>query len=87
MGCCHNIEVEDIYFIIGLSRQGEVVNLQSRGPGGRLTMDEYRTVYYFSDTENVGRQIATNSIHILGLIAIRLALGRIAGLASLHQAS
>ena len=26
------IEVEDIYFITGLSRWGEVVNLRSRGP-------------------------------------------------------
>ena len=40
-----NIEVEAIYFIIGLSRRGEVVNLRSRGPEGGLTIDEYIAVY------------------------------------------
>ena len=82
-----SIEFEDIYFIIGLSRREEVVNLRSRGEGGRLTIDEYIAMYYFLDTEKVGSQILTNAIQILGLKAILLALGRIAGLASLHQAS
>ena len=81
------IEVEDIYFIIGLSRRGEVVNLHSRGAGGSLTIDEYIAVYYFLDTKKVGSQILTNSIQVLGLKAILLALGRIVDIASLHQAS
>ena len=81
------IEVEDIYFITGLSRQGEMVNLRSRGPGGGMTIDEYIAMYCFLDTKKVGSQILTNSIHILGLNAILLALGTIAGLASLHQDS
>ena len=34
------IEIKDIYFITGLSRRGEVVNLCSRGPRGGLTIDE-----------------------------------------------
>ena len=79
------IEVEDIYFITGLSRRGEVVNLHSRGLEGGLTIDEYITVYYFLDTEKVGSQILTNTIQVLILKAILLALDRIAGLASLHQ--
>ena len=82
-----SIEVEDIYFIIGLSRRGEMVNLRSRGPGGGLTIDEYIAVYYFPETKKVGSQISTNSIQILGLKAILLALGRIARLDSLNQAS
>ena len=81
-----SIEVEDIYFITGLSRRGEIVNLRSGEPGGGLTIDEYIVVYCFPKTENVGSQIPTNSIQILGLKAILLALGMIAGLASLHQA-
>ena len=45
-GISLTIEVEDIYFITGLSRRGEVVNLRSRGgPGGGLTINEYITVY------------------------------------------
>ena len=82
-----SIEVEDIYFIIGLSRRGEMVNLRSRGPGGRLTIDDYIDVYYFSEMKQIVSQIPKNSIQILGLKAILLALGRIVGLASLHQAS
>ena len=61
-GMSLTIEVEDIYFITGLSRWGEVVNLRSCGPGGALTIDEYIAVYYFSDMEKVGSQIPTNSI-------------------------
>ena len=86
-GISHSIEVEDIYFIIGFYRRGEVVNLRSCGPRGRLTIDEYIAVYYFLDTKKVGSQILTNAIQIPGLKAILLALGRIAGLHSLHQAS
>ena len=61
-GMSLNMEIEDIYFITRLSRWGEVVNIQSRGPEGGLTIDEYIAVYYFLDTENIGIQIWTNSI-------------------------
>ena len=60
------------------------MNLRSRGG---LTIDEYIAVYYYLNAEKVGSQIPTNSIQVLGLKAILLTLGRIAGLASLHQAS
>ena len=79
-----SIEVEDIYFITSFSRRGEMVNLRSRGPGGGLTIDEYIAVYCFLEKKKVGSQISTNSIKILGMKAILLALGRIVGLASLH---
>ena len=52
-----------------------------------MTIDEYIAVYFFLDKEKVGSKILTNSIQVLGLKAILLALDRIAGLASLHQAS
>ena len=64
-----------------------MVNLQSHGPGGGLTINEYIAMYYFAKTEKVGSQILKNSIHILGLKAILLAPGRVGGLDSLHQAS
>ena len=78
------IEIEDIYFITGLSRRGEVVNLCSCGPGGGLTIDEYIVVYCFLDTEKVGSQIPTNSIQNLGMNTILWALGMIVGLELLH---
>ena len=53
-GMSLTIEVEDIYFITGLSRWGEVVNLRSRGPRGGLTIDEYIAVYCYPDMEKVG---------------------------------
>ena len=86
-GMSLTIEVEDIYFITGFSQWGELVNLCSHGPGGGLTIDEYIAVYYYSDTKKVGSQIPTNSIQVLILKAILLTLDRIAGIASLHQAS
>ena len=62
------------------------MNLCSHGPEGGLTIDEYIAVYYFMDTKKVGSQILTNSVQVLGLKAILLALDSIAGLASLHHA-
>ena len=64
-----------------------MVNLRSCGLGGELTIEEYIVLYCLPDTEKVGSQILTNIVHNMGLKAILLALGRIAGLASLHQAS
>ena len=52
-----------------------------------MTIDEYIAMYYLLDMEKVGSQIPTKSIQILWLEAILLSLGRITGLASLHQAS
>ena len=86
-GMSLSIEVEDIYFIIGLPLRGEVVNFRSHGSGGKMAIDEYIVVYCLPDTEKVGSQILTNDIQNLGLKYILLELGRIAGLASLHQAS
>ena len=45
------IEVEDIYFITGLSRRGETVNLRAGGgPRHGLTIDEYIAVYCYLET-------------------------------------
>ena len=86
-GMSFTIEVEHIYFITGFSRWGEVANLRSRGPDGGLTIDEYIAVYCFPNTKIFGSQILTNSIQVLGFKAILLALDRIDGITSLHQAS
>ena len=87
-GMSLTIEVEYIYFITRISRRGEVVNLRfCGGPRGGLNIDEYIAVYWYPNTDKVGSQVSTNDIQVLGLKAILLTLGRIAGLASLHQAS
>ena len=64
-----------------------MVNLRARGLGSGLTIEEYIAVYYLPNTKNVGSQIPTNLIQNLGLKAILLVIGRIVGLASLHQES
>ena len=62
-GMSLTIEVEDIYFITGLSRRGETVNLCARrGPGHGMTIDEYIAVYCYPETEKVGSQVPTNAI-------------------------
>ena len=62
------------------------MNLRYHMPGGGLTIDEYIAMYCYLDMEKMGSQIPTKSIQVLGVKAILLTLGRIAGLASLHQA-
>ena len=85
-GMSLTIEVEDIYFITGISRRGEVVNLHFRGGlGGGLTINEYIAVYCYPDIAKVGSQVLTNAIEVLGLKAILLTLGKITGLAPLHH--
>ena len=44
------------------------------------------SMYCYLDTKKVRSHISTKSMQVLGLKAILLTLGRIVGLASLHQA-
>jgi hypothetical protein len=47
------IEVEDIYFLIGLSRWGEVVNLKSWGGGSGKNIEEYIDTHSVSGSPKV----------------------------------
>jgi hypothetical protein len=44
------IEFEDIYFLIGLSRRGEVVNLKSQGAGSDMNIEDYITTHCVAHT-------------------------------------
>ena len=68
------LEVEDIYFITGLSRRGKVVNLRDCGVGGGMTIDGYIAVYF---VKKVGIQVPINVIQSLSIKVIILVLGRI----------
>jgi hypothetical protein len=81
------IEVEDIYFLTGLSRRGEVVNLKSRGAGSGMKIEEYIDTHCVVGTPKVGSQVPIQAINNLSLNIIVLVLTRITGSASLHQAS
>jgi hypothetical protein len=80
------IEVEDIYFLAGLSRRGEVVNLKSQGVGRGMKIKEYIDSHYIVGTEKVGSQLAIRAINNLSLKIVVLVLTRITGSTSLHQA-
>jgi hypothetical protein len=48
------IEVEDIYFLNGLSHRGEVVDLNSCGAGSGMKVEEYIEAQYVAGTPMVG---------------------------------
>ena len=61
------LEVEDIYFIRGLSRRSEVVNLRYCGVGGGITTEEYIVMYFLLYKEKIGIQVLVNAIQSLSL--------------------
>jgi hypothetical protein len=81
------IEVENIYFLTGLSRRGEVVNLKSRGADSGMKIEEYIDAHCVAGTPKVGSQVPIRAINNLSLKIIILVLTRITGSASLHQES
>jgi hypothetical protein len=81
------IEVEEIYFLIGLSCQGEVVELKSHGAESGMKVEEYIEAHYVAGTPMVGSQIPIRAIGNLILNIIVCVLTRIIGSALLHQAS
>ena len=80
------IEVEDIYFITGLSRRGEPVDLHGKPLGG-LTVEDYVHVYCVEGSKKVGTQISIKDLRDLHMKILLFTIGRVAGFASLHQAS
>ena len=80
------IEVEDIYFITGLSRRGDPVDLHGKPLGG-LTVEDYVQIYCIENSKKVGTQIAIRDIRDLHIKILLFTIGRVAGSASLHQAS
>jgi hypothetical protein len=77
---------EDIYFLIGLSRSGEPVNLRAF-PLEPHNIVELIGLYCEADTKKVGSQVPIHKITNLSLKVIVLLIGRIIGSATLHQAS
>jgi hypothetical protein len=66
------IEVEDIYFITGLSRRGEVVNLKARGAGSGMNIEDYIATHCVAGTEKVGSQLPIRAINNLSFKIIVL---------------
>jgi hypothetical protein len=81
------IEVEEIYFLTGLSCRGEVVNVKSHVVGSGMKIKEYIDAHGVAGTPEVGSQVPIRAISKLSLKFIVLVLTRIIGPTSLHQAS
>lgn len=77
---------EDIYFLTGLSRRGELVNLRAFPPGPH-NIAELIELHCEAGTEKVGSQVPINKITNLSLKVIVLLIGWITGSVALHQAS
>ena len=77
------IEVEDIYFITGLSRRGEPVDLHGKPLGG-LTVEDYVHVYCVEGSKKVGTQISIKDLRDLHIKILLFTIGRVAGSTSLH---
>jgi hypothetical protein len=77
---------EDIYFFIGLSRRGELVNL-TNFPPGPYNIAHYVDMYFESGTKKVGSQVPIQKIMNLGLRVVLYMIGQIIGSIALHQAS
>jgi hypothetical protein len=77
---------EDIYFLTGLSRRGDPVNLRTFPPGPH-NIEELIGLHCEAGTEKVGSQVPINKINNLSLKVIVLLIGWITGSTALHQAS
>jgi hypothetical protein len=77
---------EDIYFLTGLSRRREPVNLRMF-PSGPHNIVELIGLHCKAGTDKVGTQVPIHKIINLTLKEIVLLIGRITGSTTLHQAS
>ena len=82
------LELEDIYFLIGLSRWGREANLCGGGRGKvALTIQEYISIYCEEGTQKVASQIPIARIRGIGLRSVAYCLVRMSGTATQHVIS
>lgn len=79
------IEIEDIYFITGLSRRGERVHSTGR-TRGNLSVEDYVRIYCPGNLEKVGSQIPIKYVESLSLRIILFTIARVNSSVALHQA-
>jgi hypothetical protein len=81
-----NPTTEDIYFLTGLLRRGDPVNLHTFTPGLH-NIEDFIRLHCEVGTEKVGSQVPIHKINNLSLKVIVILIGQITGSAALHQAS
>jgi hypothetical protein len=77
---------EDIYFLTGLSRRGEVVNFHTF-PSKPLNIEELIGLHCEASIDKMGTQVPINKISDLSLKVIVFLIGQITGSIALHKAS
>jgi hypothetical protein len=75
--------IEDIYFLTGLSRRGELVNFHTF-PSVPHNISELIGLHCKADTDRMSSQVSISKISNLSLKVIVFLIGQIAGSASLH---
>ncbi len=80
------IEINDIYFIIRLSRWGEIEHSTSRTRGS-LSVEDYIHIYCPDHPENIGSHIPIRHVESLSWKILLFTIARVNGYAALHQAS
>ena len=80
------VKIEDIYFIIGLSRRGEPVNFQHKATGG-LNVEDYIRVYYAEGTQKIRTQTPIRDVQGLHMKILIFAIFIVVRSTSLHQDS
>jgi hypothetical protein len=79
------IDVEDIYFLTGLSRRGSHVSLTGNRRGG-MKMTEYCRTYCVPDAERQKGKVAIWGVTDITLRTILFTIARMAGSAAPHMA-
>ena len=78
------LTTEDIYFLTGLSRRGEPVNLRTFPPE-RHNIKDYIGMYYEVGTKKLVSQVLIHNITSLNLWIIIYMIGKITGSTTLYQ--
>ena len=81
-----DIEVDDIYFLTGLSHRGEVVEFGGRGGGGE-PMESYIRDLCAEGTRHQGEKLPIQHVTDIPLCTILYIVTHIAGSTSAHLAS
>lgn len=81
-----NLEVEDIYFIMGLSQIGVTAMFTIRGEGGE-SVDTYVREYCCRDTQKVSGKVSITQVVSLSLQTILYTVMRITGSITPHMAT
>jgi len=80
------LTTRDIYFLTGLFKRGELVNLRTFPPRP-YDIEEYIGMYYDVGTKKVGSQVLIHNITNPILQIVLFMIGRITRSTTLHQAS